>query len=163
MVLQVKTFRTGDAGLLTWRLTRWGGGIRELCCESRGHLADEGWTVRYRLVSWSRNYLYSMAVCLGWSFAVVSMLLFGLTLVCLFLEIEVIIILCDVLVLSVLLLVCFVWSSWSFFFCLPWWGSIWLELTCVWRVSVHVGETFDWGFEFGEWVVFLRSCLFAAF
>ena len=77
--------------------------------------------MRYRLVSWSRNYLYSMAaVCLGGSFAVVSMLLFGLTLVCLFLEIEVIIILCDVLVLSVLLLVCFVWSSWSFFFCLPW-------------------------------------------
>ena len=78
-----------------------------MCCESRGHLADEDWTVRYRLVSWSRNYLYSMAaVCLGGSFAVVSMLLFGLTLVCLFLEIEVIIILCDVLVLSVLLLVC---------------------------------------------------------
>ena len=78
-----------------------------MCCESRGHLADEDWTVRYRLVSWSRNYLYSMAaVCLGGSFAVVSMLLFGLTLVCLFLEIEVIIILCDVLVFAVLLLVC---------------------------------------------------------
>ena len=57
----------------------------------------EVWTVGYRFVSWSCNYLCSMtAVCLGGNFAVVAIFLFELILVCLLLETEVIIIFFDV-------------------------------------------------------------------
>jgi hypothetical protein len=43
----------------------------------------EVWTVGYRFVSWSCNYLCSMtAVCLGGNFAVFVIFLFGLTLLC---------------------------------------------------------------------------------
>ena len=117
------TFRTGDAGCLLDEAGE--GGIRELCYGSRGHLAVEGWTVGYRLVSWSRNYLCSMAaVCLGGHFAVVAIFLFRLTLVCLLLETEVIIILFDVLV--VCFVACVFCVMLELFLLLAIWQGLWL-------------------------------------